>query len=199
MPEPVVNSLTPDQVTAVANAGAGPLSDLARQAKASFALAPEDAKNYGAGFVSDLLRQGGLPPEPPEPEPEPYSTAIKHISNHNPAVVTVDSAEYPNFSVGTVTRFEGTGNAVLDDPEATFAVASINGVGRTFTIPTDLSEAPAAITVGTVFIVPQATKTAKVRQSPPKAVTILTDPPPKPPKLKPDIPNGYENEKQEKA
>ena len=193
-------AVTADQVTAIANAGAGPLADLAKQAKTAFALDAEQAKNYGAGFVSDLLRMAGTPPEPPEPEPEPYSTLVKNISNANPAVVTVDSAEYPNFGVGVVTRYEGTGSALLDAPDATFTVQSINGVGRTFAIPANLTSEAAALKTGTVFIVPQAAKTAKVRQSPPKsAKTILTDPPPGPKKVKPDIPNGYENEKQEKA
>ena len=193
-----MTEVTPDQVIAVANAGAGPLSDLAKQAGTAFALTAEEAKNFGAGFVPDLLRMAGVPPEPPEPEPEPYSTLVKNISNANPAVVTVDSAEYPNFGVGIVTRYEGTGSALLDDPEATFTVASINGVGRTFSIPANLTSEAAALKTGTVFIVPQAAKTAKVRQSPPKAAkTILTDPPPKPEKLKPQIPNGYENEAKE--
>jgi hypothetical protein len=66
-----INLLAGDQ-EALRNAGAGGLSDYAKQAFAeggTLTLTPEEAANSGAGFVQDLLKAdlGTVDPVPPEP------------------------------------------------------------------------------------------------------------------------------------
>jgi hypothetical protein len=66
-----VKPLAADQQEAVRNAGAGGLSDYAKQAYAAgedFGITAEDAASMGAGFVQDTLKAAIAATEPP-PEP----------------------------------------------------------------------------------------------------------------------------------
>lgn len=194
MPDVVINALSPEQVTAIAHAGAGPLSDLARQAGASFALTAEEAKNYGPGFVPDLLRAQAAEAAPPE---EPYTAAVENIANQNPANVKVSAEDFSFFPTNTLVAFADTGEPLLDNPvdRPPYVVTSANSVGKTFKIDADLSGLSASITTGTVSTVAApVTKTAKEVKAEAKAFpTILTATPPLPQARAPiQEANGYE-------
>ena len=183
-------ALTPEQIAAIANAGAGPVADLAKQAGANFALDADGVRNYGAGCVPDMLKMANVT-APPQPLPDPISSPVSNISNANPATVTVAAADYPQFTQGSIVRFTGTGSAILDNPDLTFNITSVNNVGKTFKIDADLSGEPAPLKTGTAILL----------SSPPVSVSdtasILTNPPPVPGKLAPQVPNGYEQAKED--
>jgi hypothetical protein len=170
-------ALTPEQTAAVANAGAGSLSDLVKQAKADFALDAEASKNFGAGFVSDLLRMAAPPPEPLPP----YVAEVMSITPDNPAIVKVSAADFPFFTVGAMASFSDTGSIGLDGQ--TVAILSTNATGKTFKVDCDRT-AEQTVTTGTVST-PQIPVAVAA-----KPATILDNPPPVP-KLEPQPVEGY--------
>jgi hypothetical protein len=132
------------------NAGAGSVSDYAKQAKregGALTLTAEEARDSGAGFVQDVLKSAELQPPPPEPI---VTTAVVNIQNALNPAVTVDAAVWAQFTTGSVVTFTDTGNATLNGN--TFTVISVNTVGKTFKIATDLSTAPAPIRTGTISL-----------------------------------------------
>lgn len=171
-----------DAQQAIANAGAGPLADLAKMAGDNFALSKDEARCYGAGFVSDLLRMAEGDPVPPVDPP--YTAVVENIANANPANIKVSATDFPFFPVGTQVTFAGTGEPILDEAVLPFTVDSVNTVGKTFKINCDLSALSASIVVGTVTTVPQAAARTPLE-------SILDHPPPVP-TLEPQVPNGYE-------
>jgi hypothetical protein len=92
---------------------------------------------------------GGIPPV------ESFSCPVESVSNSVDPIVRVSAADFPNFLVGTMVQFTGTGNAVLDDTSALFTVISVNNTGKTFRISTDLSSESSPIQGGTITTVPQ--------------------------------------------
>jgi hypothetical protein len=164
--------ITVAQEVTVRSSGAGSLGDLARMAfrdGKSVTVTTQQAADFGAGFVQDVMRarRGGAPGGPvPTPPVVTHSAPCENISNKNPADIKVSSTDFPFYPVGTSVTFAGTGTPLLDNG-GTFVVSSVNSVGKTFKVNADLSTVGAPISnKGTVNSL---------------AATLL-----------PVVPNGYE-------
>lgn len=178
-----ISPLTAAQSEAIANAGSGPLSDLAKQARAvgGLALTGDEAKCYGAGFVPDLLKMNALNPDP-EP-PLLWVANCLNIAADSPCTVKVSATDFVYFPVGAEVAFDKTGSLLLDGN--TFNITSINDVGKSFKIDCDRTSETTPIsntgTVSTAYMAPFDV-----------GPNILTSPPPGPQTPAPAIPNGYE-------
>jgi hypothetical protein len=169
---------TPAQQSAIACAGAGPLGDLARQAKGGLALDAEAARCFGAGFVPDAFRSIYITPGPPFPTVT-YSAACVNIPNTFQPAIKVAANDFQFFPVGARVAFATTGIPLLDNAPGPFVVTSVDKASSTFNINTDLSSVGAPVV-----------NTGRVAALKPSS-TLYSDPPPEP-THETVIPNGYE-------
>lgn len=180
---PEVAPLTAAQSEAIANAGAGPLGDLARMARTigGLALTGEEARDHGAGFVPDLLRMNALDPTPDPPIL--WIANCVNIAADNPCTIKVSATDFVYFPVGAEVGFDKTGSALLDGN--TFNIQSVNDVGKSFKVNCDrTSETSPISNTGTVSTAYKAPFEA--------GPNILTSLPEVAPSSAPAIPNGYE-------